>query len=148
MSPFPFHALLLAPVYHFDTTYSPTLSASAPLSALAKSVAWAETSQWPPTCFSANANEHTYKILDLLEDIATKTHTSPAQVALRWLLQKKSVPSVVIGARTLDQFKDNFAAAYFKLSEDQMAALDAASEIGSPYPYNLEQRYGASRDRE
>ncbi len=34
-----------------------------------------------------------------------------AQVALRWLLQKPFVPSVVIGARTLEQLEDNMGAA-------------------------------------
>lgn len=34
-----------------------------------------------------------------------------AQVALRWLLQKDVVPSVIIGARTLEQLDQNMAAA-------------------------------------
>ena len=34
-----------------------------------------------------------------------------AQVALRWLLQKDVVPSIVIGARTLEQLDQNMAAA-------------------------------------
>ena len=33
-----------------------------------------------------------------------------AQVSLRWLLQKPYVPSVVIGARTVDQLVDNMGA--------------------------------------
>lgn len=34
-----------------------------------------------------------------------------AQVALRWLLQKDVVPSVIIGARTLEQLDQNMGAA-------------------------------------
>ena len=33
-----------------------------------------------------------------------------AQVSLRWLLQKPYIPSVVIGARTVDQLVDNMGA--------------------------------------
>lgn len=43
------------------------------------------------------------------------------QVALRWLLQKPSVPSVVIGVRTLEQLESNMGAAGgWELSKDEV----------------------------
>ena len=45
------------------------------------------------------------------------------QVAIRWLLQKKSVPSVVIGVRTLAQLEDNMLAATgWELSKQEVRA--------------------------
>ena len=44
-----------------------------------------------------------------------------AQVSLRWLLQKPYIPSVVIGARTVDQLVDNMGAgAGWELSPDEV----------------------------
>lgn len=43
------------------------------------------------------------------------------QVAIKWLLQKDVVPSVVIGANSLQQLEDNISAAYnWKLSKTQV----------------------------
>lgn len=43
------------------------------------------------------------------------------QVAIKWLLQKDVVPSVVIGANSLQQLEDNISAAHnWKLSKEQV----------------------------
>jgi aryl-alcohol dehydrogenase-like predicted oxidoreductase len=110
-------------------------------------VGWAEAMQWIPTCYSANNTPHTYKVVEVLTQIAKKNGREPAQVALRWLLQRSAVPSVVVGARTLQQLQINIQAVNFQLSVEDMAALDRASEIGLPYPHNLELLYGSSRNR-
>ena len=44
-----------------------------------------------------------------------------AQVALRWLLQKDVVPSVIIGATSVKQLEDNVgAASNWQLSKEQV----------------------------
>ena len=60
---------------------------------------------------------------------------SPAQVALAYLLRKPSVTSVVLGARTETQLRDNLAAAALTLSDDEMAALDKVSAPALIYPH-------------
>lgn len=43
------------------------------------------------------------------------------QVAIKWLLQKDVVPSVVIGANSLQQLEDNISAGHnWKLSKEQV----------------------------
>lgn len=43
------------------------------------------------------------------------------QVAIRWLLQKDVVPSVIIGASCLQQLEDNMGASHgWRLSKDQV----------------------------
>ena len=43
------------------------------------------------------------------------------QVAIRWLLQKSFVPSVVIGPRTVDQMEDSMAATTWSLSTEEVS---------------------------
>ncbi len=57
-----------------------------------------------------------------------------AQVALAWLLHQRHVTSVIIGARTEEQLRDNLAATKVTLSADDLAALDAASALPQEYP--------------
>ena len=51
-----------------------------------------------------------------------------AQVALAWLVDRPTVTSVILGARTLEQLQDNLGAAGLHLSEEETARLDAASD--------------------
>ena len=60
---------------------------------------------------------------------------SPAQVALAWLLGRPAVASVIIGARTDEQLRDNLGAAALSLTADERAALDKVSAPALIYPY-------------
>jgi aryl-alcohol dehydrogenase-like predicted oxidoreductase len=57
------------------------------------------------------------------------------QIALNWLLQRPTVASVIIGARNEEQLRQNLGAIGWSLTADQVAALDAASEVLPPYPH-------------
>jgi predicted oxidoreductase len=56
-----------------------------------------------------------------------RTGVSIAQTAIRWLIQRPGVSSVIIGARTEEQLKDNLGAAGWELTPDEVARLDQAS---------------------
>jgi aryl-alcohol dehydrogenase-like predicted oxidoreductase len=79
--------------------------------------------------------ERLYAIVDALETVAGEVGRSVSQVALNWLLQRPSIATLVIGARTEAQLRDNLGAAEFKLGAEQVARLDAASEVLPAYPY-------------
>jgi aryl-alcohol dehydrogenase-like predicted oxidoreductase len=76
-----------------------------------------------------------YDTVDALVEIAEGRGCSPAQVALAWLLQRPSVASVIIGARTSEQLADNLGAAELTLSDDEVARLDAVSRLDLIYPH-------------
>ena len=57
------------------------------------------------------------------------------QVAINWLLQRPSVSTVIIGARTEEQLRQNLGAAGWALSAEHIARLDAASDVTPVYPY-------------
>ena len=79
--------------------------------------------------------EYLYKVVDALEALSRETGRSVPQLALNWVLRKPTVSSVIIGARNEQQLRDNLAAASFVLTAEQVAGLDAASEVPVAYPY-------------
>ncbi len=76
-----------------------------------------------------------YKVTDTLESIAKETGKTVAQVALNWVLSRPSVSTVVIGARTEAQLKDNLGAIGWTLTPKQIERIDKASETPPIYPY-------------
>ena len=81
------------------------------------------------------ADEHLYKVVDALDAVAAETGKSVPQVALNWLLQRPSISTVIFGARNEEQLRQNLGAVGWNLSVEQVAKLDAASEVTPVYPY-------------
>ena len=78
----------------------------------------------------------TWDIVDAVQSVAEGRGVSMAEVALAWVTGRPGVTSTILGARTLEQLDANLAAADLRLSGDETAALDAASDPGGPdYPY-------------
>jgi aryl-alcohol dehydrogenase-like predicted oxidoreductase len=92
---------------------------------------------WAATGWTRHNNDKTWALLDVIQGIAKAHNRSMAQVSLRWLMQKPTVASVVLGARTLSQLEDNLKASEFVLTDADMKALDAASAVEAFYPYDL-----------
>jgi aryl-alcohol dehydrogenase-like predicted oxidoreductase len=83
-----------------------------------------------------NAKSATWDIIGAVEDVAKARGVSMAQIALAWVGQQPAVTSVILGARTTDQLKDNLGAVSLKLTDDEVAKLSAVSEPAmSDYPY-------------
>ena len=57
------------------------------------------------------------------------------QVAINWLLRRPTVASVIIGARNEEQLRQNLGAVGWSLTPEQIAALDAASDVLPSYPH-------------
>jgi len=77
-------------------------------------------------------------IIEALRDVAAAIGRAPGSVALRWLLDKPAVPSVIVGARTAGQFKDNLAASGWSLPADVVERLDDVSKPAPRYPKESE----------
>ena len=73
--------------------------------------------------------------MDALDAVAKETGKSVPQVALNWLLQRPSISTVIFGARNEEQLRQNLGAAGWNLSAEQVAKLDAASDVTPVYPY-------------
>ena len=79
--------------------------------------------------------EYVYKVVDALDEVAKETGKTVPQIALNWLLQRRTISTLVIGARNEDQLRANLAATGWSLTPDQVARLDAASAVPLTYPY-------------
>ena len=79
--------------------------------------------------------EYLYKVVDALDEVAKETDKTIPQVALNWLLRRPTVSTLIIGARNEEQLKANLGAVGWKLTPEQVAKLDAASELPKAYPY-------------
>jgi aryl-alcohol dehydrogenase-like predicted oxidoreductase len=79
--------------------------------------------------------ERLFDIVAVLEEIARETGKTVPQVALNWVLHRPTVASVVIGARSEIQLRENLAAADWRLDSAHVARLDAVSNRRPIYPY-------------
>jgi|tagenome__1003787_1003787.scaffolds.fasta_scaffold20958059_2 aryl-alcohol dehydrogenase-like predicted oxidoreductase len=89
-------------------------------------------------------SERTWDVVDAVRKIAEGRGTSMAQVALAWLRDRPAVTSVILGARTTEQLEDNLGSTDLRLSSEETAILDKASDPQpADYPYGgpgVEQR--------
>jgi len=80
-------------------------------------------------------DEHLYKVVDAIDEIAKETGKSVPQIALNWLSQRPTVSSIIMGARNEEQLRQNLGSVGWKLTAEQIAKLDAASAVTLAYPY-------------
>jgi aryl-alcohol dehydrogenase-like predicted oxidoreductase len=80
-------------------------------------------------------DEHLFRVVDALDEVAKETGKTIAQIALNWLLQRPTVSTIVMGARNEEQLKQNLGAVGWNLTKEQVAKLDAASNVTPIYPY-------------
>ncbi|MGB8409157.1 MAG: aldo/keto reductase, partial [Gallionella sp.] len=78
--------------------------------------------------------EKAYACVDAIEPIAKAHGVSVAQVSLAWILSKPQVSTIIIGARRMDQLKDNLAASKLVLSDAELKTLNEASALSPEYP--------------
>lgn len=91
---------------------------------------------WRDTFAKLNT-ESAWKVVDAVRSVAQEINSTPARVALAWLLSKPEVSSVIIGARTVKQLDDNLAGAGVSLTPKQMELLQKVSEPQWNYPYDF-----------
>ena len=72
---------------------------------------------------------------DAIDEVANETDKTVPQIALNWLLQRPTVASVIIGARTAEQLRQNLGAVGWNLTSKQIEKLDQASARPAAYPY-------------
>jgi aryl-alcohol dehydrogenase-like predicted oxidoreductase len=80
-------------------------------------------------------NDYLYKVVDALDEVAKESGKSVPQIALNWLLQRPTVVNVIVGARNEEQLRQNLGATGWNLTKEQVAKLDAASDVTPIYPY-------------
>ncbi|XP_045181803.2 1-deoxyxylulose-5-phosphate synthase YajO-like isoform X2 [Mercenaria mercenaria] len=89
------------------------------------------------------SNENYWKLIAAMEKVAKANGKTVPQVALRWLLQKEVVSSVIIGCTSIQQLEDNMGASGgWEISSEGMKELDEAAPLSKPYPYDMLWEFG------
>jgi aryl-alcohol dehydrogenase-like predicted oxidoreductase len=75
-----------------------------------------------------------FKCVDAMRPMADARKVSVAQIALAWILAKPFVTTVIIGAKSMDQLRDNIASTRVQLDHAEMKQLDEVSALPAEYP--------------
>jgi aryl-alcohol dehydrogenase-like predicted oxidoreductase len=71
------------------------------------------------------------ELIGVLREMADAHEATPAQIALAWVIRHPAVTAIP-GASSVEQLESNVAAAEIELSDDEYAALSAASDRFRP----------------
>ena len=102
----------------------------------------AEGWAFPERYFAANRDAS----LAVLLDVARELGRTPAQVALRWVLDQDFITSAIVGARNAAQIADSLKAAGWRLPASARERLDAVSALPHRYPRSMEEGMAARRN--
>jgi aryl-alcohol dehydrogenase-like predicted oxidoreductase len=72
-------------------------------------------------------NDRGFAVLKALDAVAAELQSTPARVALAWLIAKPGITAPIASATSLDQLKDLAEATRLELPSDAIATLDEAS---------------------
>ena len=96
--------------------------------------------------FTPEARKANQAVVDLLNNIAQRKKTTPARIALAWILAQKPWIVPIPGTTKLHRLEENLGAADIRLTPDDLREVEsAASEItvqGARYPQHMEQMSG------
>jgi len=90
--------------------------------------------------------EVAYDVVEVMDEIAESKGASIPQVALSWLLHKKGVTSVIIGAKKMSQLEDNLGAAELELSVTEFNRIAEVTEPRQIYPQWMVKRMNGEED--
>ena len=84
-------------------------------------------------------------IVHELRAVAQALNTTPAQVALAWLLGREEVGTVIVGASSDEQLTANLLAAELALPSEHRERLDQVSQPEVPYPHWMQRFHDKDR---
>ncbi|ADQ15996.1 aldo/keto reductase [Leadbetterella byssophila DSM 17132] len=78
--------------------------------------------------------EKAYDLVDVMKEIGQQYDATVAQVALAWVRQQPGITSTIIGAKSINQLKDNIQSVTINLSAEDLKKIDAISPLPLQYP--------------
>ncbi len=97
---------------------------------------------FPQNYFAANADQTLAKLLE----VASELGRTPAQIATRWALEQPAITSAIVGARTIEQARDNLQAGGWALPAEVREQLNDVSRLPDRYPKSMEFNMHERRD--
>ncbi|WP_339202692.1 aldo/keto reductase [Paenibacillus sp. FSL K6-3182] len=99
------------------------------------------TSKVGESSWNLRSNDKNFEILDALLEAAKELDKSPAQVALRWLIQREGITSPIFGASKLEQFEDNIGAIGWEMPSEVWNRLEQISALPEDYPKRFIEKF-------
>lgn len=87
--------------------------------------------------FKGFDNDRSWNIVEKLGALAKRREATSSAIALAWLLAKKEVSTIIMGARDVAQLEDNLKALDVKLTAEDVKELDDVSKPDWGYPYSF-----------
>jgi aryl-alcohol dehydrogenase-like predicted oxidoreductase len=81
--------------------------------------------------------EKEYVIIDRLIQLANRKEVAVSAIALAWVISRAGVTSTIIGARTVEQLKQNLSALNVKLTGEEIKSLDEISQPVFTFPISM-----------
>jgi aryl-alcohol dehydrogenase-like predicted oxidoreductase len=75
-----------------------------------------------------------FRTVDLLTELASRHGTTPATLAIKWLLTRPAVASVIIGLRRIDQLDALLEATRLEIPAEELTSLDELTAPPAQYP--------------
>lgn len=97
---------------------------------------------FPQNYFAANADQALATLLEVASDLGR----TPAQIATRWVLEQPAITSAIVGARTIEQARDNLQAGGWTLPVEVRGQLNDVSHLPDRYPKSMEFNMHERRD--
>ncbi|VDH90623.1 Hypothetical predicted protein [Mytilus galloprovincialis] len=102
----------------------------------ASSIGYKSTQSCPALQNYENDDSY-WKLMSAMTKIAKCHGKTVSQIALRWVLQKNIVASVIIGATSIQQLEENMASGSgWRLSHEEMMELDTLSQRNKHFVQN------------
>ena len=96
--------------------------------------------------FTPEARKANQTLVDLLGQIAESKKSTPAQIALTWLLAQKAWIVPIPGTRKVERLDENIGSVALELTSDDLREIESAASkitvLGARYPEKLEQMTG------
>lgn len=86
---------------------------------------------------SARRNDRANGIVNVLVNVATQMGVTPAQVAIRWAMQKEHTSIPIVGAGKANQLAESLGAVNIIIPEEHMHALNEVSAIELGFPHDF-----------
>jgi aryl-alcohol dehydrogenase-like predicted oxidoreductase len=79
--------------------------------------------------------ERNFDVVDVVKEIASEISRTPAEVALKWIVERPGVSSVLIGASRVKQLEQNIASLDVALTAEHLARLEQMTAMPLINPY-------------
>jgi len=86
--------------------------------------------------------DRAFAVVEVVKKVAGDMDSTPARIALAWVLGRPGVTSTIFGVRTVTQLEDNLRAMEVRLSPEHLKALDEVSKPALNFPADFLARAG------